>query len=110
MVVRIRFRRGPRIERRRGKSRLALFAASLFTLASVICFALGIWRLGTDLGWTGPFMIDDGLFSHLYVWLAGAGVLQFLSWKLTKYGRVYEALATETTPEQVLPEQVIVRM
>lgn len=94
MVVRLRFKRGPSVERRLGKnSRLALFGASLLTLGSVTCFILGMWRLCFDLGWAGPFVFPGGFLSHMQVWLAGAVVLQFLSWKLTRYGRIYEALS-----------------
>ncbi|MDQ6663141.1 MAG: hypothetical protein M3Z23_01960 [Acidobacteriota bacterium] len=99
MVVRIRSKLGPRIERRPGKnSHLALFTASLLTLASVTSFILGVWRLGSDLGFAGPFVIQDGLLSHLYVWLAAAAILQFFSWKLTTYGRIYDVLAPPSVP------------
>ncbi len=109
MVVRIRIRLGPRIERRPGKnSHLALFAASLLTLASVTCFILGVWRLGSDLGFAGPFVIKDGLLSHLYVWLAAAAALQFFSWKLTSYGRIYDVLAPQPEPAKPSAQERVV--
>ncbi|MDQ6705732.1 MAG: hypothetical protein M3Z85_07190 [Acidobacteriota bacterium] len=106
MVVRLRLKLGPRIERKPGKnSHLALFAASLLTLASVTCFILGVWRLGSDLGFARPFVIQDGLLSHLYVWLAAAALLQFFSWKLTTYGRIHDVL----TPPPEAPAQPLVQ-
>ncbi|MGI8991414.1 MAG: hypothetical protein ACR2I2_17760 [Bryobacteraceae bacterium] len=88
-----------------------MFAASLLTLVSVTCFILGVWRLGSDLGFAGPFAIRDGLLSHLYVWLAAAVVLQFFSWKLTTYGRIYDVLAPQPEPpsKPSAPERVVVR-
>jgi hypothetical protein len=88
MVVRIRFRRGPRVERRKGKnSRLAWVAAGLLTLGSVSCLTLGLWRLGVDFGWTGAFVFaDDTLLSHWQVWLLAALSIQFVAWKLNRYG------------------------
>ena len=38
--------------------------------AALAAFSLGLWRLGSDLGWTGNFFIDHGFFSHWQVWLA----------------------------------------
>ncbi|MBI1787234.1 MAG: hypothetical protein HYR60_06740, partial [Acidobacteria bacterium] len=48
---------------------------------------LGFWRLAADLSWTGEFGISSGLFSHWQVWLTAAGLLQWGSWALTRYGR-----------------------
>ena len=36
---------------------------------------LGVWRLGTDLGWTQDFFIATGVWSHWQVWLALAAAL-----------------------------------
>lgn len=38
--------------------------------AALAAFSLGLWRLGSDLNWTGNFFIGAGLFSHWQVWLA----------------------------------------
>jgi hypothetical protein len=38
---------------------------------------LGVWRLGTDLGWTQDFFIATGLWSHWQIWLAMAAALNF---------------------------------
>ena len=89
MVVRIRFRTGPRVARRKGKnSRLAWGAAGLLTLGSVSCLFLGLWRLGVDVGWTGDFAFPDGsFFSHWQVWLLLALAIETAAWKLNHYGR-----------------------
>jgi hypothetical protein len=49
--------------------------------------ALGSWRLGADLGFTGDFFISTGLFSHWQVWFALALGTQFLSLTLGRYLR-----------------------
>lgn len=36
---------------------------------------LGVWRLGTDVGWTQDFVISTGVWSHWQVWLALAAGL-----------------------------------
>ena len=88
MVVKIRFRRGAVVSRRPGKnSRIARLAGSLLTLASISCAAFGMWRIGTDLAWTGRFVFRDGLLSHWQVWMGAAIALQYLSWRLTSYAR-----------------------
>ena len=89
MVVRIRFRRGPRVERRKGKnSRLAWAAAGLLTLGSVCCLTFGIWRLGVDFGWAGQFVFpDESVLSHWQIWMVAAIAIEFAAWKLNHYGK-----------------------
>src|ERR1017187_7961340 len=89
MIVRIRFRRGPRVERRKGKnSRVAWVAAGLLTLGSVSCLVLGLWRLGVDFGWTGDFVFPDGsVFSHWQIWLIASLLIQMAAWRLNRYGK-----------------------
>ena len=48
----------------------ATMAGGLLFLAAVACLMLALWRLTFDLGWTDPFAIQEGLFSHWQVWLA----------------------------------------
>jgi hypothetical protein len=92
MVVRIRFRRGPRVERRKGKnSRAAWLAASLLTLGSVSCLVLGLWRLGVDFGWAAAFVFPDtSFFSHWQIWLSAALAIQVAAWRLNRYGKPKE--------------------
>jgi len=88
MVVRIRFRRGPRVERKKGKNfRVAWLLASLLTLGSVSCLILGLWRLGVDFGWAAAFVFTDSILSHWQVWLTSALLLQLASWKLNRIGK-----------------------
>jgi hypothetical protein len=96
MVVRIRFRRGPRVERRKGKnSRLAWVAAGLLTLGSVSCLALGLWRLGVDFGWAAEFVFpDDSFLSHWQVWLVVSLLIQIVAWRLNRYGTPKEVPAS----------------
>jgi hypothetical protein len=42
------------------------------TLLAVVAGALGVWRLGVDPGWTGPFFVAGGLFSRYQLWFAFA--------------------------------------
>jgi len=92
MVVRIRFRQGPRVEKREGKnSRIAWLVASLLTLGSVSCLVLGLWRLGEDFGWTSAFVFAEGsILSHWQVWVVAACAIQFVVWRLNRYGTPVE--------------------
>jgi hypothetical protein len=88
MVVRIRFDRGPRVNRQRRKNRrVAMAFASFLTPAAVMAAALGIWRLAEDPHWAADFAIRRGLLSHWQVWFAFAGLLQTGSHFLNRYGR-----------------------
>jgi hypothetical protein len=48
----------------------ASLVVAFLTPAAVAALVLGLWRLGTDLGWTDSFVISNGLFSHWQVWFA----------------------------------------
>jgi hypothetical protein len=96
MVVRIRFGRGPLVSRRKGKnSRMAVLAASLLTLIGICLASLGVWRLCQDLGLAGDFVFSDGFLSHWQVWIAGAGLVQYAGWRLTRYARLARAADDE---------------
>ena len=87
MVVRIRFRIGPKVVRYRRKNRrLALAFASFLTPAAVMAAALGVWGLAAGPQWTSTFVIPTGLFSHWQVWLGSAVLLQTGSHLLNRYG------------------------
>lgn len=88
MRVRIHLRFSPGIERQVARNReLASITAALLTPAAAMSFVLGVWRLGSDLNWTGQFAISRGLFSHWQVWIAMAGLLQTCASLLNRYGR-----------------------
>ena len=88
MKVRIHLRLGPAFGRSLARNReLASVAAALLTPAAVMALVLGVWRLSSDLNWTGEFAISRGLFSHWQVWIAMAGLLQTCASILNRYGR-----------------------
>lgn len=45
------------------------FIGVLLDPVALLAFVFGLWRLGVDLGWTGDFVIEQGLFSHWQVWI-----------------------------------------
>lgn len=57
----------------------------LLTPLAAIAGALGIWRLGTDPGWTNGFFIAQGFLSHWQVWLAAAIGIQVLAFGLNRW-------------------------
>jgi hypothetical protein len=67
---------------------------TLLTPASVVAWALGLWRLAADLDWTETFPISSGFFSHWQVWVATAIVLNagasFLVAKTRRNGKTSE--------------------
>jgi hypothetical protein len=65
---------------------LANVLVALLTPAAVLAFAMGIWRVCTDLGWAGAFLIDEGFFSHWQVWIALSVGLKMLSSTLIAWG------------------------
>jgi hypothetical protein len=103
MVVRIRFRRGPRVERRKGKnSGVAWVSSGLLTLASVSCLVLGLWRLGIDFGWTTDFIFPDAsVFSHWQIWLIASLLIQTAAWKLNQYGKPKPRSSQKTDKDKI---------
>ena len=88
MVLRIRFARAGKLERRLRKNRrLALAMGSLLVPTALMASVLGLWRLAADLKITGDFAISTGLLSHWQVWIASAVVLLFVARTLDRYGR-----------------------
>jgi hypothetical protein len=89
MVVRIRFPRGSR-KGNKVPSRHAPFVSvfgGLMMLVAISCLGLSMWRLTSDLAWTGTFAITDGLLSHWQVWLALAVVFGGVALRLMRLGR-----------------------
>jgi hypothetical protein len=68
-------------------SRIAILSASLLTLGAISCASLGLWRMGSDLDWTGDFVVKSGFLSHWQVWIGAAVGMQYTSWWLGRYGR-----------------------
>jgi hypothetical protein len=87
MFVRIRFDKGARIQRKRGKNRhLALAAAALLVPSAMMAVALGLWRLAADLGWASGFAFSGGPLAHWVVWIVVAAGLLWTAWRLNRYG------------------------
>jgi len=55
------------------------------TLLAVVAGALGVWRLGVDPGWTGPFFVAGGLFSRYQLWFAFATAAQISAFILNRW-------------------------
>ena len=92
MVVRIRFRRGPKVSRKRSNiQRLALAVAALLPPAAFCAGTLGLWRVAADLNWTSSFAISTGIFSHWQVWMGAAILLQLCARALNRYGKRADA-------------------
>ena len=88
MVIRIRFGKGSKVGKHRGKNRrLASAAGAMLMPAALMAWVLGVWRIAADLNWANRFAIPSGLFSHWQVWLAAAVLLQLCSRALSRYGR-----------------------
>jgi hypothetical protein len=65
---------------------LANILVALLTPAALVALVLGIWRVCTDLGWAGAFLISGGFFSHWQVWIALSIGLKMLSSTLIAWG------------------------
>ena len=91
MVVRIRFAKGPVVNRKRkpdeGLAGLAMAVAALLTPAAVMALVLGVWRIGAGLKLTSSFYIASGPFSDWRLWLGVAALLQLCSYFLNRYGK-----------------------
>ncbi len=87
MMVRIKLRLGPPVQRKVGKNRqVASAIGALLMPAALLAYVLGVWRLASDLGMAGEFAIT-GLFSHWQVWISIAAALHIASVSLNRYGR-----------------------
>jgi hypothetical protein len=65
---------------------LANILVVLLTHSAVLALVMGLWRVGTDLGWAGAFLITGGFFSHWQVWIALSIGLKMLSSTLIAWG------------------------
>lgn len=94
MLIRIRFGDGRRVARKRRKNRvLALAVAALLMPAALMAALLAVWRLASDLSWTGEFAIARGPFSHWQIWMLCAVLLLFGARQLNRYGVGAEPVA-----------------
>ncbi|HUA22170.1 MAG TPA: hypothetical protein VMB25_25675 [Bryobacteraceae bacterium] len=58
---------------------LANILVALLAPAAGIALVMGLWRVSTDIGWAGAFLISGGLFSHWQVWIALSAALKLVS-------------------------------
>jgi len=87
MLVRIRLGQGRRVKQEKQQiRRLALGVALLLQPPFLAAAALAFWRFGSDLGWTGEFVIASGPLSHWQTWLAIAVLFQACAITLNRYG------------------------
>jgi hypothetical protein len=87
MIVRVKLRHGRPVTRKQGKNRqLASACGTLLIPAALMAYALGFWRLASDVGVAGNFAIE-GLFSHWQIWIAMAAALHVTAIVLNRYGR-----------------------
>jgi hypothetical protein len=91
MVVRIRFAKGPAVNRKRnadeGLGNLAMALAALLTPASLMALVLAVWRIAAGMKLTSSFYIASGPLSDWRLWLGAAAVLQLCSHFLNRYGK-----------------------
>jgi hypothetical protein len=64
-------------------------AASLVSVlflnpGAMVALVFGLWRLGSDLGFAGPFVVSEGLFSHWLVWIMLSAGLKALATMATR--------------------------
>lgn len=87
MLLRIRLKHGPTVQRRKGKNRRIAAALSAFlTPAALMCSVLALWKLGSDLDLTGQFAFAEGVLSRWQIWGTAAAGLQAGAWVLNRYG------------------------
>ena|SRR5271166_3815601 len=105
MLIRIRFREGPKLKRKRRKNQhVALALSALLTPAALMACALGLWRITADLNLSRPFAIPAGFFSHWQVWLGSAAILEFVAMALNRYGNAESTIqnSEEEAPQTIL--------
>jgi hypothetical protein len=91
-------------EKSRNKRRIVsvtFIAAGLLRMTAVLCLMLSLWRLTSDMGWTGEFFIETGFFSHWQVWLGLTLVVSMLSLRLGRYS--HPAEPATPVPTSMLP-------
>ena len=76
----------------------SLVSVLLLNPGAMIALVFGVWRLGEDLGFAGPFVISEGLFSHWIVWIMLSGGLKALATMATR-NATRENSGQNATPE-----------
>jgi hypothetical protein len=99
MIVRIRFGKGSKLsvkarETRRPAAGLAAGLGGVLTPAALLAALLALWRIASDMNWTGSFAIHGGFFSHWQVWMVAAAALQLCASLLNRYSKPDQAEPT----------------
>jgi hypothetical protein len=103
MIVRIRLGTGRPIQRKLGKNRhLALACGALLIPASLMAYALGFWRLASDMGFATESGIT-GFFAHWQVCIAVGVFLHATASILNRYGRRGQFEMPEVLNPRILP-------
>ena len=106
MLIKVRFQRGAAGKRFAAKhAPVASGAAGLAALVAVSCLMLALWRLTSDLGWTGEFVISAGLLSHWQVWMAITIAFGAIGVRLARYGGRAEAMQLASLPAAPEPQR-----
>jgi hypothetical protein len=104
MVIKVRFPQGAPVGQNLRKNAPAAGALGALTMMFAIsCLMLAMWRLTSDMGWTGAFVIADGFLSHWQVWLAAALGFGYVAMRLVRYGRPHEQAPRETGAREKTP-------
>jgi hypothetical protein len=70
-----------------GKNRPAALAmGALLGPASLMPYALGLWRLASDLGLSSEFQLT-GVYSHWQLWIGLGVTMNIAAVSLNRYGR-----------------------
>jgi hypothetical protein len=87
MRLRIQTRRYQPFAGKDVSRKVALGLSSLMTPAALAAYALGCWRIASDLNWAAEFAISRGLLSRWQVWVALGGCIHACAVTLRRYGR-----------------------
>jgi hypothetical protein len=98
MAAKVGFGRDSAMTPGERNGRIAMLSASLFTLIAIGFGSLGLWRMGTDLGWAGDFVVQEGFLSHWQVWIGAAVGVQYASWWLARRAGIVSRREGEIAP------------
>jgi len=79
-------------------SQTAELLVALINPLALIALVLGLWRLTSDIGWTGSFLVSEGIFSHWQVWIVVALGLKAATTYLAPKTKIAIKNSEENTP------------
>ena len=99
MIVRVRFKDGhPLRVQPHQRRELLLTTSAILKPVAASTVALALWRLGSDMGWAGPFFVTEGPLSRWQVWLGlavGVGYAAIWTGQAARPARVAETAAED---------------